>query len=110
MNKGPDYLSEKDTAKEIAKVTGLVLNKDFFIEGKNAYGDKRNHAFGFWYDAIEKRFDAKDKAPVGYSYKYPRDKCEKLEVLLLSKGFEVINIWVGSDVHGWMHRVIYKKK
>lgn len=88
------YLSEKDTAKEIEKITGKKLKKDFFIEGKNAYGDRHEYSFGFWLTGLGE---------------YPASFQKEIEEPLIAAGFEVINIWVGSYVHGWIHRVIKKE-
>lgn len=96
--------SEKNTKQALIN----LLGKDcVFLTQKNAYGDRRKYAFGFWIGEVAKRYGAIDTAPAGYRHKYNVDIAELLEAELKDKGFEVHDIHVGSWVHGWIHRVVY---
>lgn len=98
--------SEKETLKELQN----ILGKDaVFLTQKNGYGDRRKYAFGFWIKPIAQRYGAIDKAPPGYSNQYDFDISDTLEEELKKNGFKVVNIHVGSWVHGWIHRVVTKE-
>lgn len=104
-------LNEKEktikTEKETLLALRNLLGKDtVWLLGKNAYGDRREYAFGFWIDKVAERYKAKDNAPPGYSHQYDTDISELLENELEKNGFKVANVHVGSWVHGWIHRVI----
>ena len=51
--------SEKNTKQALI----TLLGKDtVFLTQKNAYGDRRKYAFGFWIGEVAKRYNAIDKA------------------------------------------------
>ncbi len=84
-----------------------LLGKDaLFLTQKNHWGDRRKYAFGFYIKPIAKRYGAIDKSPYGYSDQYDMDIAQRLEDELKEKGFNVVNIHIGSWVHGWIHRVV----
>ena len=57
-------------------------------------------------DEVAKRYNAADKAPAGYSHQYDVDITSMLEDELQKNGFKVVDVIVGSWVHGWIHRVV----
>lgn len=96
--------SEKETLKMLQDLLGTDT---VWLLKRNAYGDRRKYAFGFLIDEIAKRYGAVDKALPGYRHQFDRDITNLLEEELEKKGFKVVNIHVGSWVHGWIHRVVY---
>ena len=90
--KKSNYKTEKETFQALQKLFG----KDVFLEGKNAYGDKRSFAFGFRNESLYKRYNTEDI-------------CTSLENELSKNNFECVNIYVGSFVHGYIHRVVRLK-
>jgi hypothetical protein len=82
---------EKQVKDILEKNSPLKLDEDFFWESLNAYGDRHKNAWGIWNSSIKKY------------------KIKNIDTYLLSKGIQSSNIWVGSDVHGWTHRLLYKK-
>jgi hypothetical protein len=100
-------LAIQKSEKEVKEALIKLLGKDLvFAETANAYGDRRKFAFGFRIKEVAKRYNAIDNAPAGYSNQYKVDITTLLENELKENGFEVINVWVGSWVHGYIHRVI----
>jgi len=104
LNEGKENIK---TEKETLVMLQLLLGKDsVFLTNKNAYGDRRKYAFGFWIDKIATRYNIEDKSPAGYSHQYDVDITSLLEDELEKQGFTVVNVWIGSWVHGWIHRVV----
>lgn len=82
--------------KEILSKIGFKEGVDYFKEGKDHWGNGRPDAYGFYDSALEKRYKKK---------KEDVDLTGLLEKELDKAGIEPINIWVGSGVHGWTHRL-----
>jgi len=95
--------SEKET---LLALRNLLGKETVWLTQKNAYGDRRKYAFGFSIDEVAKRYNATDKAPAGYSHQYDVDITSMLEDELRKNGFKVVDVIVGSWVHGWIHRVV----
>ena len=99
----PSIKKEKETRLALQSLFG----KDtVWRVGKNAYGDQTKYAFGFWIKKLAERYNLVDNAPAGYLNQYDTDIGELLESELKKNGFNVVNIHVGSWVHGWIHRVV----
>lgn len=77
---------EKETIK-IMEGLGLKKGEHFFVEGANAYGDRRNNGFGFPYSA--------------------NPDLTELFKKLVNGGLIVYDIGVGSYVHGYSHKLVY---
>ena len=95
--------SEKDT---LLALRNLLGKETVWLTPKNAYGDRSKYAFGFSIDKVAKRYNARDKAPAVYSHQYDVNITSILENELRKNGFKVVDVIVGSWVHGWIHRVI----
>ena len=83
--------------QQTLKNNGWVIGVDYFKEGKDFYGNGRPDAYGFYDSAIKSKLNSKGN--------YSGD----LDKFLTSIGLESINIWVGSSVHGWTHRLVRPK-
>lgn len=95
--------SERATLLALKK----LLGKDaVWLTKKNAFGDRREYAFGFDIDEIAKRYNAVDKAPAGYKHQFDIDIAEKLDDELRENGFNVVDVTILSWVNGWIHRVV----
>ncbi len=95
------------TEKQVKEKLIALFGKDVvFLTTKNAYGDRRKYAFGFWIKPIAQRYKATDNAPAGYSNQYNIDIGAKLDDELRANGFNSHNVYILSYVHGWIHRVI----
>lgn len=95
MNENKECIkSEKET---LFALRNLLGKEAVWLVGKNAYGDRTKYEFGFPINEIEKRYNAEDKNV---------DITSMLEDELRKNGFKVINIFVGSLVHGWISRVV----
>jgi len=90
--------SENLEIQNILAQNGWKIGEDYFKEGKNAYGDGSSDAYGFWDKAVIEKLGSKGN--------YSGD----LDTFLNSIGLEPINIWVGSAVYGWTHRLVRLKK
>lgn len=99
----PSIKSEKETNLALQALFG---KNTVWLTQRNAYGDRRKYAFGFWIKKLAERYNLIDNAPAGYSNKYDTDIGELLESELKKNGFNVVNVHVGSWVHGWIHRVV----
>jgi hypothetical protein len=99
----PTILGEKAT---LAALIGIFGKDTVSLEQKNHWGDRGKYSFHFWIDPLAKRFGLIDHAPPGYSHQFDIDLGGLLEKELVEKGFTCTNIWVGSWVHGWIHRVV----
>jgi len=95
--------SEKET---LAELQALLGKKAVWREPTNYFGDRHKYAFGFSIDEIAKRYGAIDISPAAYRHNFNFDITENLEEELRKNGFKVTNIYVGSWVHGWIHRIV----
>lgn len=80
--------------KEILTRNGWIEGVDWFKEGKNFYGDGRQDAYGFYDKSVESKLSSTGN--------YSGD----LDIFLKSIGLVPINIWVGSAVYGYTHRLV----
>jgi hypothetical protein len=87
-------LVDAKKVKDILTKNGWIEGVDWFKEGKDFWGNGRPDAYGF--------YDSSIKSKLLSSGNYGGD----LDVFLKSIGLVPINIWVGSAVHGWTHRLV----
>lgn len=84
------------------KIKDILLDAGFdqdswFKEGKDAYGSSRPNAYGFWDEQLTERYGENI------------DTGKKLDAELNKLGIRSVNIWVGSGVNGWTHRLLFLK-
>ena len=86
------YTDHKEVVRILTE-NGWELNKDYFKEGKDYFGNGRPDAYGFYITAVKEKLGEQ----------------ADLDQFLESIGLQSINVWVGSWVHGWIHRVVRVK-
>ena len=105
MKTDKKILSERETLAELSALFGAKGKDIVWLTTKNHWGDRRPYAYGFWIGNLADFFGIVDEAPPGYSHQYPVSIEAKLETLLKDNGFTVVDVTVGSWVHGWIHQI-----
>lgn len=101
-------MTEKEVIKHIEENTPLRYKEHFRLTARNYWGDRRKYAFMFFYKELDKIFHIRDESISGECYQYPGME-QLLCDMLREAGLEVIDIVVGSQVHGYIHRVVTLK-